>query len=203
VPDATSSPDARSVGQRIERLLDATASDGPMARERAEDLVRVVAELYGSGLERMLEIAYDAGALDDAVLDALAGDELVSSLLVVHGLHPYSVEQRVANALERVRPCMGSHGGDIQLVEVTDEGVARLRMLGSCDGCASSAVTLDLTVREAVEAAAPEVVRIDVVEEERPAGPAALIPVETLTARLRDGVAGDPMNDVAAGAVPV
>src|SRR5580698_8594256 len=159
--DATSSVDARSVGERIERLLDASAASGPKVGERAEELVRLVVELYGAGLERVLELAYEAGALSDDLLDALADDDLVSALLLVHGLHPYPVEERVGRALDKVRPYMGTHGGDVELIEVTDEGVVRLRMLGSCDGCASSAVTLDLAVKDAVEAAAPEVERIE------------------------------------------
>jgi Fe-S cluster biogenesis protein NfuA/nitrite reductase/ring-hydroxylating ferredoxin subunit len=103
----------------------------------------------------------------------------------VHNLHPYPVEERVGRALDKVRPYMGTHGGDVELIEVTDDGVARLRMLGSCDGCASSAVTLDLAVKDAVEAAAPEIVRIEVVEEAAAKPSAGLISVDSLTSRLR------------------
>ncbi len=89
---------------------------------------------------------------------------------------------------------MGTHGGDVELIEVTEDGVVRLRMLGSCDGCASSAVTLDLAVKDAVEAAAPEVERIEVVEAKAAeATVSGLIPVDALTARIRQaGVAGSP-----------
>ena len=175
--------DPAAVGERIELLLEASAAGGPVARERAEELVRLVVELYGAGLERVLELAHDTGALDDALLEALAGDELVSSLLLVHGLHPYGVQERVERALDGVRPYLGSHGGDVRLLEVTDDGVVRLQLLGSCDGCASSAVTLELAVDDAVRAAAPEVVRIDV--EQTPKASSAVIGVEELTARLR------------------
>ena len=175
-------PDPASTGERIELLLEAGAAAGPVARERAEELVRLVVELYGAGLERVLDLVHDAGALDDALLDALAGDELVSSLLLVHGLHPYGVAERVERALAGVRPYLGSHGGDVRLLEVTGDGVVRLQLLGSCDGCASSAATLELAVDDAVRAAAPEVVRIDV---EPGAHATAVIGVEQLTARLR------------------
>ena len=70
----------------------------------------------------------------------------MASLLLVHGLHPYDVETRVARALDGVRPYLGSHGGDVELLGVTDDGVVRLRLLGSCDGCPSSSVTLKLAV---------------------------------------------------------
>ncbi|MEO7980439.1 MAG: NifU family protein [Sporichthyaceae bacterium] len=179
----TATPDPGAVGERIEALLEASAVGGPVARERAEELLRLVVDLYGAGLERVLELAHDAGALDDTLLAALADDHLVSSLLLIHGLHPYGVEDRVQRALDDVRPYLGSHGGDVRLLEVTDEGVVRLELLGSCDGCASSAVTLELAVDEAVRAAAPEIVAIEV-QEKTPA-PAGLIPVDSLSARLR------------------
>lgn len=183
--------DLTACGDRIELLLEASAAAGPVARERAEELVRLVVELYGAGLERLLELAYDAGALDDDLLATLAADELVSSLLLVHGLHPYGVQERVERALDGVRPYLGSHGGDVRLLEVTDDGVVRLRLLGSCDGCASSAVTLEFAVDGAVRSAAPEIVRIDV-ETESPGAAGGVIPVEQLTARLR---AAEPRVD--------
>lgn len=175
----------RASGERIERLLEASASAGPMARERAEELVRLLGDLYGAGIERILDIVHTAGSLSDEVLESLADDELVSSLLLVHGLHPYAVEDRIDRALTKVRPYLGSHGGDVEFIEVTDEGVARLRLLGSCDGCASSSVTLSLAVEGAITAAAPEVVSIEVVET--PAtSTSSVIPVDALSVRLRD-----------------
>ncbi len=187
----TATVDAATTGERIELLLEASTAAGPVARERAEQLVRLVVELYGAGIERLLELAHEAGALDDQLLAELADDELVSSLLLVHGLHPYSVQERVERALDDVRPYLGSHGGDVRLLEVTSEGVVRLQLLGSCDGCASSAVTLELAVEDAIRAAAPEVVRIDVAEA--PASP-GLIPVAQLSARLRSS---EPTGGVA------
>ncbi len=178
----STSVDPATCGARIEQLLEASSAAGPVARERAEELVRLVVELYGAGLERILELAHDSGALDDDLLAAYAADELVSSLLLVHGLHPYGVEDRVERALEDVRPYLGSHGGDVRLLEVTDDGVVRLQLLGSCDGCASSAVTLELAVEDAIRGAAPEIVRIDVEEAAKTPG---LIPVSQLTSRIR------------------
>jgi Fe-S cluster biogenesis protein NfuA/nitrite reductase/ring-hydroxylating ferredoxin subunit len=107
----------------------------------------------------------------------------VASLLLVHGLHPYPVQIRIERALAGVRPYLGSHGGDVELVEVTGEGVVRLRMLGSCDGCPSSSVTLTLAVEGAIEAAAPEITAIEV---EEPAAAPAVIPVSALFSRLTD-----------------
>jgi Fe-S cluster biogenesis protein NfuA/nitrite reductase/ring-hydroxylating ferredoxin subunit len=203
--DAEPAPaaDLQSTGDRIEQLLGAMDSTGPLARERAEELVRLVVDLYGSGLERLLEVVHDAGALSDDVLDRLAADELVAGLLLVHGLHPYGVEDRIARALDDVRPYLGSHGGDVELLGVTDEGIVRLRMLGSCDGCPSSAVTLQLAVEGAITAAAPEVIGIEVAEAPAESS-SGLISLDSLTVRLRDPEinGGSSWEPVAVDTVP-
>jgi Fe-S cluster biogenesis protein NfuA/nitrite reductase/ring-hydroxylating ferredoxin subunit len=193
-PGAGSDPrdppqDLRAVGERIDVLLDASSSGGAVARERAEELVRLVADLYGAGLERILDLLHANGHLDDAVLEALADDDLVASLLIVHGLHPYGIEERVERALESVRPYLGSHGGDVELLAVTGEGTVRLRLLGSCDGCPSSSVTLKLAVEGAIEAAAPEISTIEVETASRAPGQTAagpLISVDSLMSHLHE-----------------
>ncbi|MEV8414310.1 NifU family protein [Streptomyces niveus] len=183
----------RATGERIDTLIAASAAGGVVARERSEELVRLVTDFYGAGLERLLDLVHEQGRLDDELLAALAADDLVASVLLVHGLHPYSVTTRVENALESVRPYLGSHGGDVELLGVTDEGVVRLRLLGSCDGCPSSSATLELAVQGAVEAAAPEITTIEVESAERNAAEAAgpLVPVDALFARLHDA---DPLH---------
>jgi Fe-S cluster biogenesis protein NfuA/nitrite reductase/ring-hydroxylating ferredoxin subunit len=192
-PGQTDHPplDVQAAGDRIEALLTASASGGAIARERAEELVRTVADLYGAGLERVLDILHEMGRLDDDVLGRLAADSTVSSLLLVHGLHPYDITTRVEKALESVRPYLGSHGGDVELLDVSDEGVVRLRLLGSCDGCPSSSVTLTLAVERAVEAAAPEVTSIEVetAADEAPAKPGSLISIDSLRSRITEPAA--------------
>ena len=189
---AAGAPDLRATGARIEALLDAASAGGLVAQERAEELVRLVVDLYGAGLERVLEIAYDSGRLDDELLDALAGDDLVASLLLVHDLHPYGVETRVQRALDDVRPYLGSHGGDVEFLGISSEGAVRLRMLGSCDGCPSSSVTLSLAVETAINKAAPETTGIEVEDatvDSSATGQSgtSVIPVSALRTRLDAG----------------
>jgi Fe-S cluster biogenesis protein NfuA len=167
----------QAAGARIDALIGASASAGPVARERAEELVRVVADLYGAGLERLLELLHERGVLTDEVVDAVAGDDLVAGLLLVHGLHPYDAETRI----ERALAALGAPGVDVELIEVTAGGVARLRLPG---GCRSSSATRERAVAEAIEAVAPEITGIEVVEES-PAAP-AVIPVSALFSRLAD-----------------
>ncbi len=152
--------DLRVVGDRIEEILGHLEStlDG-RAFEEVQDVVSLVTELYGGGLARILELAGDEMALRER----LADDDLVASLLVLHDLHPLGLEDRVRRALDSVRPYLGSHGGDVEVLGIDGEaGVVSLKMLGSCDGCASSSVTLELAVQAAIEEAAPEITRIDV-----------------------------------------
>jgi Fe-S cluster biogenesis protein NfuA/nitrite reductase/ring-hydroxylating ferredoxin subunit len=169
----------RTAGDRIQALLDAGAAGGPVARERAEQLVREVVELYGAALSRVLQIATEH---DPAVVDVCATDDLVASLMLVHNLHPHDVHRRVADALDSVRPYLGSHGGDVELLEITGT-TARLKFAGSCKTCPSSAVTLELTVSDAVRSAAPEITSIEVVAAEPSTAP-TLIPAESLLSRV-------------------
>ena len=180
---STTATDPRAVGERIERLLEASSAGGPVARERAEELVQLVVELYGAGLERLLEIAHETGRLDDPLLDALADDELVSGLLLVHGLHPYGVVDRVARALASVQPLLQAEGAAARLLDVAD-GVVTVALEGGGHGCGSSSAVLAHAVEDAVAAAAPEVDRVVVQEPQRAP---AVIPVATLSARLREG----------------
>jgi Fe-S cluster biogenesis protein NfuA/nitrite reductase/ring-hydroxylating ferredoxin subunit len=169
----------RTAGDRIQTLLDASSSGGAGARERAEQLVREVTDLYGAVLERMIDVAL---AADPGLADRFAADDLVASLLLVHGLHPYDVERRVSDALDSVRPYLGSHRGDVSLLGV-DDGVVRLQFQGSCKSCPSSSVTLELAVEDAVRAAAPEISSIEVVAADKDPS-SEVIPAESLITRL-------------------
>lgn len=170
-------PNLRAVGDRIERLLDelgACADPKPLAI--AEELIRQVTELYGAGLGRVLEVA---GELSPSFVDRLASDELISSLLVVNGLHPATLETRVERALEAVRPLLGAHKGDVELVDVDAEANAvKLRLLGSCDGCPSSTITLQMAVEKAILEAAPE---IEIIDVEQPSARGVSTPVALTT----------------------
>jgi Fe-S cluster biogenesis protein NfuA/nitrite reductase/ring-hydroxylating ferredoxin subunit len=176
----------RSAGDRIQTLLDATSAGGAAARERAEQLVCEVVELYGAGLSRVIAAVGDQA--DPGLLDRLVGDDLVASLLLVHGLHPHNLHRRVSDALDRVRPYLGSHGGDVHLLDIAGDTV-QLQFAGSCKSCPSSAVTLELAVEDAIRAAAPEVSSIEVVAPEAGAAePAAVIPAESLLAQVHSRV---------------
>jgi Fe-S cluster biogenesis protein NfuA len=173
----------RKSGERIEQALaELQAGADPRSIDLAEELLRLVSELYGAGLARIVEIV--ESHVPELMQD-LAGDELVASLLLVQGLHPESLDVRVEGALEKVRPLLAQHGGDVELLGIDDElGAVKLRLLGSCDGCPSSAATLQGAVEVAITEAAPEVVRIVVEENEPPPQPS--VPITLGTKRVYD-----------------
>jgi Fe-S cluster biogenesis protein NfuA len=153
----------RAAGDRIEELLDRLqATTDPWAYERAEELLRLVTDLYGAALGRVLEIV---GISAPGCVDALVTDELVGSLLLVHQLHPRTLADRVEAALVEVRPLLARHGGGVELVDIdADAAAVCIRLLGSCDGCPSSSITLQSAVERAILEAAPEIVTIDTVQ---------------------------------------
>ena len=160
-------------GERIEALLASLRSHGGAAAETAEELVRLLVGMYGDGLAAIMAALADAGEPGRAIVDRLTADPLVEGLLLLHGLHPLDVDARIQRALDQVRPYQGSHAGGVQYLGVTD-GVARLRLEGSCHGCPSSTVTVRLAIEGAVQDAAPEVSAVVVEGMTAPPGPALL-----------------------------
>lgn len=151
----------RESSARIDALLDELDQSAmPAVMERVQELLAAVMGLYGAGLDRTIETLLDAGAPELA--RRLADDEIVGSLFVLHGLHPDPVLTRVNDALERVRPYLGSHAGGVELLGVDDEGIVRLRLQGSCDGCPSSALTVKNAIEDAILLAAPDVTAVEV-----------------------------------------
>ena len=143
----------------VERVQELTAQLEQVAdfevRALADELAASIVQLYGEGLERIFAV------LDEATREHLAQDGVVASLMLIHGLYPVSLEDRVAEALDSVRPYLKSHDGDVELLGIED-GVARLRLRGSCDGCAASRSTLELAIETALHEAAPDLLGIDV-----------------------------------------
>ena len=141
------------------------------------------------------------GALEAApqVRDELVDDPVVASLLLIHDLYPVSLEERVGEALDRVRPYMESHGGDVELLGIED-GIARLRLQGSCSSCQASSATLELAVRQALEELAPDLEGMDVegIEEQQVTGAALPMAAQAATGSTDLGslvslpIAGEP-----------
>ena len=144
-----------ALSARVEQITD------PEARESAEELIATVLDVYGEGLRRIFATLDAAGDSAAELRDALAGDGIVASLMLIHGLYPVDLETRVIEALDGVRPYMESHGGNVELLGIAD-GVARIKLEGSCKGCAASASTLELAIKQALDEAAPDLEGLEV-----------------------------------------
>lgn len=157
----------RELSDRVEGIED------PVAREAAQELVAAVLEMHGVGLAKIGEALDEAGAAGEETKRKLIEDPVVAGLLLIHDLYPVSLEERVREGLDEVRPYLDSHGGDVELLAVED-GVVRLGLTGSCDGCPASASTLELAIKEALEKTAPDMVGLEVEglvpEPPRPSG---------------------------------
>jgi Fe-S cluster biogenesis protein NfuA/nitrite reductase/ring-hydroxylating ferredoxin subunit len=192
---------------RVQELTEALEQIAdPFARSIAEDLVGAIVDLYGEGLARIGSALRAGGEAGASIRDELVEDGVVASLLLIHGLHPVPLEERVVAALDTVRPYMESHGGNIEILAIED-GVAHLRLEGSCSGCPASRATLELAIEQALTEAAPDLMGLEVegvVEEKTPEMPGFQLPmvehnpepVATGWQRLPAGVNGAPVGSL-------
>jgi len=159
-------------GRRIQELMEKIEAlpDIP-ARVLVHECMTSLLAFYGNGLERVLHIVKRSGIGGQRVHDELIHDRVVSGLLLIHGLHPVDLATRLREALEKIRPYMQSHGGNVELLSL-EADFARLRLEGACKTCPSSAVTLELAVRHAIEEACPDLAGFEVDGAAAPADPA-------------------------------
>ena len=156
-------PDSREMARRLQDLIEQIQGQpNPAARALLQDCLQSLLAFYGDGLSRILAHIHDSGAVGQEILERIGQDQTVNGLLLIHGLHPVALETRLRGALEKVRPYMQSHGGNIELLSLENE-VARVRLEGTCKSCPSSAITLELAVRRAVDEACPDLMGFEVV----------------------------------------
>ena len=140
----------------IEELLGKIeAAADPSLRATVQELVELLMNLHGAGVERILHLIRACGEPGEAVIQKMGSDELVASLLVLYGLHPLEVEARVTQALDKVRSRLRPYGADVDLLGVED-GAVRLRLHTKGDGCGSTVQSLKDMVEAAVYQAAPD-----------------------------------------------
>jgi Fe-S cluster biogenesis protein NfuA len=158
--------------EEIERFAD------PATRARAREIVQALLEFHGAALSNVVSIITRTGVPGRNILEEVVRDDLAANLLLLHDLHPHDLASRVSQALDRVRPQLHGHGGDVELLGVED-GIVRLRMRGSCHGCPSSSASLRQTIETAILDAAPDVAAIEVEGVVEPP-PLSLLPIVTI-----------------------
>jgi Fe-S cluster biogenesis protein NfuA len=144
---------------KLIQQLETTAD--PATQARLKQIVQTLMDFHAQAITRMLEQIADSDISGCALIDKLAEDDLVSSLLLLYNIHPLDMHARIALALDKVRPYLHSHGGNVELLS-TSNGIVRLRLQGSCHGCPSSVATLKQTIETAIYEKAPDVLGIEV-----------------------------------------
>jgi len=144
---------------RIEELVSRMENTGdPAMRAVAQELLQAVIELHGAALERLLD---EVAALPQGAeaIERIAEDNLISNVLSLHGINPVPLERRVAVALDKARPYLKSHGGNVELTSI-EGGTVHLKLQGASGSCGSTAATMKSTVEDAIYNMAPEVVTV-------------------------------------------
>jgi hypothetical protein len=134
---------------QIEEIAD------PHARSAAKLLVQTLMDLHGAALERMLEKVFESGETGQNIIDGLGTDPLISSLLVLYGLHPEDVETRVARAFHKVAGELRTHHAEPELLSV-QEGAVRIKVTIGEHSCGSTAKTARSLLEDALYEAAPD-----------------------------------------------
>ncbi|MEU8487004.1 MULTISPECIES: hypothetical protein [unclassified Streptomyces] len=157
-PSGGTAANAEEAGRRVEEIIDHLTSEDSEAARAAEELVRVLMDFYGTGLARMVALLGALEAEGDPFA-AMLDDELVTSLLVLHDLHPEDTAARIDRALASVR-----RRHPVELVSFDDaSGTLHLRSAeGSGCGCASTAGEARQAVEDALACFAPEVTSVDI-----------------------------------------
>jgi Fe-S cluster biogenesis protein NfuA len=164
------SRDFREDMQRIGDLVqEIESSADPAVRAITKTLMQSLMDLHGAAIEKALDIVADSGEHGMAIIDRLGRDPLVSSVLILYGLHPEDLETRATKAVDKVRPQLRKQGCEVELVSVND-GAIRLRVETGSHTCGSTAKTLQATLEGTMYDAAPDLTSL-VIEgfEEKPA----------------------------------
>jgi len=164
--------------QRIEQLVErAAAVADESARSTALELLQSVMDLHGAVMSRVVEILSDSGEAGRNSLTKLGSDPLVCGLLVLYGIHPVALEDRITQAVVKVRPQLGKLGGTVELLGIADS-VVRIKIGSAGHSCGSSADALSKLVKGAILEAAPEV--LEVVVEGTTSSASGFVPLDLL-----------------------
>jgi Fe-S cluster biogenesis protein NfuA len=183
--EAARDQDFQSQMGRLAELLEQARQIGdPDAREATGEIIRALMDFHGAALARIVERMNDGGELGREMLGACARDDLAGSLLVLYGLHPCNVTERVHMALEKLRPTLARHGGSVELAGVTDDGTVRLAFEGKAPTCGSTIRALRETIEQAVYDRAPDIAAVEIAGLEQPAAEKGFVSVDQLLAGI-------------------
>lgn len=145
--------------QDIQALEMLTADWEERYSETLSALRTAVDDLHREAFARLIRrLREDPASL--AILKQAMGDEVIYAVFRHLGLIKPSIQERLHNALESVRPYLHSHGGDVELVAYQPPDQVSIRLVGTCDGCPASSLTLSAGVKKAIREHCPEITQI-------------------------------------------
>lgn len=144
----------------------------------AKELVQLLMDVHGTGLERVMEIVFESGGSGQAVVDKLGQDSIVGSLLLLYSLHPDDLETRLHKAMERMRPRLRKLACTAELVQAGAEAV-QIRLTTTGHSCGSSSKDLQSIVEDCVYEFAPDVISLKILGLEEPS-PMGFVALESL-----------------------
>jgi hypothetical protein len=156
--------------QRVEQLIAAIQEHGnPVVHASAVEMVRALLDIHHVGLAAILERVVRHGEPGSAILNEFLQNDLVSRLLLLHGLHPVDLQTRLQQALDQARPLLQVQGADVELTRATHE-VVQLRLHGASEN-------VHRLLEEVILAAAPDVLRIEFADADASTGSLLSLPL--------------------------
>lgn len=166
---------------KIEGLVHSAESlSDPKARAVAVDLLQAVLDFHAAGLERVMEIAAESGTAGEEIFERMATDDLTSSMLLLHDLHPDDLETRIDRAVHKLQDMFTSLGARLSLAAI-EPGTVRLNF----DSARTwSGTPVRASVEDAIFQAAPEITSV-IIEGLKETPPANFVPISDLLVGLR------------------
>ena len=151
--------------------------EGPQ-KAACKELLQLLMDVHGAGIERMMEIVFEGGSEGPAIVDKLAKDSMVSSLLLLYSLHPDDLDTRILKAIEQLRPRLRKLACSAEVVSIQD-GAVQLRVTTTGHSCGSSTKDVRAILEDGVYEFAPDVTALEILGLEEP-GASGFVALESL-----------------------
>jgi Fe-S cluster biogenesis protein NfuA/nitrite reductase/ring-hydroxylating ferredoxin subunit len=162
-----SRPTLASLVKSIESLEVIVEGWNDSQRLTVQALRKAIEDLHKEALSRLIR-GIKAHPAAMPALRQVVGDEVVYAVLRHLELVKPSLNERIEQALASVRPLLQGHGGNVELVRVDPPDSVEIKLVGACDGCPSSGLTLSEGIEKAIREQCPEIVTINKVKSISP-----------------------------------
>lgn len=160
----------------LDQMPDARPDD--RSKVAARELVQLLMEVHGTGLERIMEVVFKSGLSGEALIGKLGQDPIVRNLLLLYSLHPDDIETRVLKALDIAGTRLRKFDARVELVRIQD-GAIQVRLVTSGHACGSTTKNLQAIVEECIYDMAPDLTSLAIhAPEDEPSS--GFVPLQNL-----------------------